>query len=103
MDFQTDMACCGWNCDGCARYGAECGGCRKSHGALAHMCDFGAEVCEIYACCVIENELPDCAPCPEFPCGLYDTVISPSLPERDRENALMSRRIMLGAMQHPYS
>jgi len=98
--MKIDMACCGLVCDGCEEYNNGCAGCGNSNGCAAWCKNGGLEMCPIYACCVVENELYDCSVCNSLPCKTFLETKRPSLSEEDHRSQLESRLVLLGAMHH---
>ena len=70
---------CGAVCAECARFPAECGGCRKIEGKVFWLQYTGQQVCAVYDCCVNGKKQTDCAACGELPCARFtaDPTISP--------------------------
>lgn len=96
-DYERDkIAPCGAACAECARFPAECAGCRQIEGRVYWLEFTGETLCPVYRCCVKGKNQLDCGNCGDFPCDKFvkDPTIS------DEENAAhlseMVRRIKRG-------
>lgn len=80
---------CGTKCAECARFPAECGGCRKIEGKVFWLEYVGRDVCPIYECCGNKG-MKNCGACDALPCEKF--MKDPSI--SDEQNAA-NLRVML--------
>ena len=83
MKEGTNVSPCGALCPECAKYPAECAGCRSIEGRVYRLAYTGQAVCAVYECCVKGKNMRDCGACPALPCEKFtkDPTLS------DKENA----------------
>lgn len=69
-DEYVDPSPCGAVCVSCARFPAECKGCRSIKGKVHWLKYTGADVCPVYGCCS-DKGLRDCGECESLPCDRF--------------------------------
>lgn len=87
---------CGAICAECARFPAECAGCRTISGKVHWLQYTGAACCAVYDCCVNSKKIENCGNCERLPCEKFtkDPTIS------DEQNQANLQKMIGGLKGH---
>ena len=89
---------CGAVCAECARFPAECAGCRKIKGRVFWTQFVNRSCCAVYDCCVNDKGMETCAGCKALPCERFTK--DPTLSDAQNEAALRTLLANLARLSH---
>lgn len=91
------ISCCGVVCSDCEYYPDSCQGCPSIEGKPFWLEYTGAQVCDIYQCCMNEKQFGHCGHCSQLPCHLYEGN-DPTKTEEENEEDFRKQMVQLKKM-----